>query len=82
MAKRMAARRPTVMLKRPKKVEPKVDASGHAIRTCVVCGAPHDGGYLWDLHWVQGKRDLVDTCSPACRVKGGFKERKVTGSVA
>lgn len=47
-------------------------------RRCDVCGAPYDGAYLWDVHLDQKTGGLVDTCSPKCRVEGGFKERKAT----
>jgi hypothetical protein len=76
---RTTKKRPPVTKRRPAKVEPKT--KGRELlgeRRCVVCGAPRDGTYLWDIHVDPKTRELVDTCSPKCRVKGGYKERKAT----
>lgn len=59
------------------KTTPKKGREPMGERRCDVCGAAYDGAYLWDVHVSKGGA-LVDTCSPRCRVDGGYKERKAT----
>lgn len=50
-------------------------------RTCAVCGDIWKGPtYAWDAHYIDG--EMVDTCSPECRKRGGYKERRNFGGAA
>lgn len=49
-----------------------------AERLCAVCGKSRDPwtpmDHFWDVHVAE--LGLVETCSPVCREKAGYAERK------